>query len=507
MTALPAFAGTVTPVDLLAKLDAQRAELESRAVAAEARATAVETFLNRQTGGYGLGPVTDAGIHVYSAKAVPGWTSATRKGGFVLTGAAGGFLDADGRAAVTWLADLPAGAKRFVMASWNSSGKEATSYAVQVTVFDVAADGTATVVRTAQQGYGNFGEGNANFYGWTGAGYVVRMSDTLFKVKASYRSDSNFGTSGCWTLYTYTLNTDQNANTLSVSKEVELQAFRSTPVWTNYVNYSGYFRRKAWTVGSYGVAWPNTLPGSGTDFANRQQPGVLMGDRLPGSGYLEARPVAPASLPTWTACLERVGATTFAELTDGASIGRPTPASGARVSVVAIDDAHAGALASVAIPYGVAGNPRLAPLSATTFAVGFTNGSQFGSYLVTRDPATGLLTWRGTQDTTGVMGTVWAEATPFSATKLGLWTLAAGWTFNLTTVAVDVAALPGPQAVASPYTVGVSASVNLGALVPAAVAGDVLILGAVERIGPDRVLTIARNATRNALAVEVWDLA
>lgn len=512
MTAIPPFAGTARPSDLLTKLDAQRVEIESRTAAADARTAALEGFIARQTGGYGLGPISDAPVFTYSAKAIPGWTSATRKGrlALALSLQAGSWFDADGRATVTKLADLPNGAQRYVAVTWNSAGTVNGSggYAVLVTVFDVAADGSVALVRQASgQGYGVFGESTPNLYYYTGTAQVFRVSDTQFKVRAIYRVDSNYGTSGSNTLYTYTLNTDQGANTLSSTQDVNLQVYRgsaSSATWLPNLNFSGFYRRRAWPVGSYGVAWPTIVNAQDGGFGGRVALGALIGDRIPGSGYADARTLAPSYLATFTSCMERIGGASWATLTDGVVAGRSSPAASAKVSVVGLDDSFAGAVAGCSIPVAVAGNPRLQPLSAAAFVAGWTNGGQFSSYLVTRDPITGSMTWRGASDATGALGLPWAESHAFATNKVALWTVAAGWTFNLTTVAVDPTVAPGG---ASPFAQAAQVAVNLCASVANAVAGDTVILGAVERLGPDRVLTIARNATRGGCDVEVWDLA
>lgn len=512
MPALPTFAGTVLPPDLLAKLDAQKVELDAREARLDARAAALESFLRRQSS-YGSGPVDGAGAHVYSAKAVPGWTSATRKGGLVLTGTNGGFLDADGRASVAWLADLAGGAKRYVVATWNASGVNGNpgTGAVTATVLDVAADGTVTLVRQSNvQGQGFFPNNNVTLY--RSMAQVARVSDTAFKIRAMHLAAASGYYWGHYSLSTYVLNVDNNANTLTVTKEVDLSrnqdSFGALPLPIQAVNTSGFFRRKGWAVGTYSVAFPGYVNSQDAQFVGRPQLSAFLVDRLPGSLPVDGGPVAPS--PNAAAdiyCMERIGAHAFVTLTDGQSVGRGTPQYSGKVGLAYVDDSHRGSAASVSLPYAIAGTGRLAPVSPDAYVAAYSTAGEYGSFLVTRDPANGRMTWRGLRDAAGIMGQVMAEAMPFSASKLGVWTLGSGWTFNLTTVALDLAAPVGAEATASPFTQVAQVPVALGTAIPGALATDAVVLGAAERIGPDRALIVSRNTNRGGVAIDVVDFA
>jgi len=61
--------------------------------------------------------------------------------------------------------------------------------------------------------------------------------------------------------------------------------------------------------------------------------------------------------------------------------------------------------------------------------------------------------------------------------------VSSGWTFNVTTVAVDTSALPGAQAVASPFAQVAQFMMTLCASVAGALSADQVILWAIERIG------------------------
>jgi len=480
VTAIPTFAGTVAPAELIAKLDVLTAELEARRVSTAARLTALEGVAKPA----GMSLVAPPVAFPISALATPG--AAVSRGMATFPGVG---LDSDGRAGIVWLTPT-----RFaVVASENISSAQTQPFA-RVTLFSVdATTGAPTQLSTSLIGpnLGPAGSYNINRGLMFGG---LRLSDTAFKVEYyGQNSSDNFIFIGV----TVSVSFDPATNTITSVTDRTVNHTSSASGGAGAVGTSYGHRRRLFPVGlnGYGLARYANVAASATGWA----PILDVGERSPGSSFRVLRYLA-AGVSTYSLMVDRCAVDMLVMLQEGSATG--FVGGQATVSLVHADDAGAGVVTSLRLGVSIAGSPRVTCLSESLTIVAFTSGSQYGTWLIRRNPATNALSVVGSFSTVGALGVAAIEILPLGPTRALILTKAANATMTGTVVSIDPNAAIGT----SPFTVVSTFTFNVGAGVAGFTPADAVTVSAVEQITGDRFAISFRNVTRNANGTEVVDL-
>lgn len=493
MTALPTFATATAPSELLTRLDALVLELEARRAGQDNRLGALEG--RALPVGVKLGSAGFA--FVYSALGAAGWTLAQSKGLAPTSIRA----DSDGKVAVS----VGAAGSRLAIMGYDQVGNVSGGFGAhwRIGMFDVTALGAVNA------GPSNtfFSNLNAAYPGDSGAAHgivdISAGSGTQFRATVqSWTTQGN--ATGFQTITLATASYDTTANTLSVSvdRNDSQTGAVSGPV-LQPMNGS-FHRRRAHLLGTASILVPRTrLAYPVASGSSNWDAAFSLYDRIPGSNYAVHGTLGCEHNTVASFAIDRISDRFFAFLGDGYQPGAPSGTAG-RLTIFSGDDASRGTLAGgCRLDNPLAGGARVCCLSATLIVPGYTTASQFSTYAVVRNPADNTMRKVGQPSNQGNLGVVPVETLAFNATKLAVLTKGTGWLAQITTYAIDAAAQDG----ASAFTqVAQTAPFALGAGLAGATPTDNVIVAAVERLGPDRLLIVCRNVTRNLVGVEVFDL-